>query len=295
MKKPCSIFLLTLLLLLNLACLAQKNNELTNAQQAALRFLDSVGTLQPSAKWPAVEAEYFMQNLRRNIIKPMLIYAGRNTNFCAYAALSYTLLQEDPLRYCRFMIELYKRGKATFRNQYMNPPEEVRTNAGKILYEGELDRNHADQVWFLTLADNYKGYLNWLNQKYHPGDENTLWASTNLAKFNRMLRKLTGRIIHSQGSDLIRPNFSRFKDRLPEYLKKGDVYLYLNNTMLKKKNHFKVKKKVPTHFVVLLSAVEEAGDMVITYWDAGFKTLRKVPLLTMQKIIYGITLSEPKK
>lgn len=263
-------------------------------KKLAITYLDSVGRLNSSKYWPAVNPVYFIQNLKRNIEKPVYLYAGRNTNFCAYAALSYILIQQDPQRYVRFMIELFNNGKAKYRKENFNPSEGVRMEAGRIMFEGELDRNHADQVWFLSLADNYKGYINFFNRRYSSGDENKLWASTNLAKFNRMLRRLTGREVHSKGSDLIRPSIKDLPGYLTEKLPNYDVYLYLNNTMLRKKNHNKLKKLIPTHYVVLLSAEEEKNDITFTYWDAAFKTLRKVPVKTLKKILYGVTWVERK-
>jgi hypothetical protein len=285
--------LLTLLFITSIAY-AYTGNPAAGEKQLAIKFLDSVDQLPPSKYWPGVNPRYFLQNLKRNVESPLYLYAGRNTNFCAYAALSYILIQQDPQRYARFMIELYNNGKSKYRKEFFNPSEAVKMEAGRIIYEGELDRNHADQVWFLSLADNFKGYINFFNRRYSSGDENKLWASTNLAKFNRMLRRLTGREVHSKGSDLIRPSIKDLPGYLKERLSNYDVYLYLNNTMLRKKNHNKLKKKIPTHYVVLLSMTEENNEITFTYWDAAFKTLRKVPVKTLKKILYGVTWVERK-
>ena len=101
-------------------------------------------TLKKSNYWPSVDTALFLQNLQRNIEQPVYLYAGRNTNFCAFAIVGYVISREDPLGYVQFMIDLYKHGKATYANVNYNPSAAVRTEAGTILYEGELDRNDAD-------------------------------------------------------------------------------------------------------------------------------------------------------
>ena len=107
--------------------------------------------------------------------------------------------------------------------------------------KGELDVNDADQIWYLSLADRFKGYLNYTSFHYKIGAENTLWPATNFSKFNRMLRKLTDYKIQAIGADLIRPRFNNITAFLQETLAENDqVFLYLNNAILYKKNHRKV-------------------------------------------------------
>ena len=107
-----------------------------------------------------------------------------------------------------------------------------------------------------SLANKFKGYLNIFNLKYDALDENTMWAATNLAKFNRMLRRLCKYKINSRGSDLIRPKSNNIIASLTEKLSQGEVYLYLNNSILRKKNHNKIEKRIPTHYVALTEIKE---------------------------------------
>ncbi len=268
---------------------AEELNAIIKQQKAANLFLDSIQQLPKSDFWININSALFLKNLRRNINQPQLIYGGNNTNFCGYAAMSYSCISNHPLTYVRFMIELYKNGKAHFNRVYFTPSFAVKKAAGLLKFKGELDINYADQIWFLTLADHFKGYLNWINLNYQPGDEDKLWAATNFAKFNRMLRKMCTVKTHSVGSDLLRPSIKNIPEFLNNKLALGEVYVYLNNTILHKKNHNKIRKRIPTHFVFLLSIHEKDGLITFTYWDYGFKTLQQLPVHIVKKIIFGIT------
>ncbi len=270
-----------------------KTTSFTN-KQLALNYLNEVHELKKSASWPHIKPDLYLRNLRRNIEDPDFLFAGRNTNFCSYAALGYVLLKEDPLGYVQFMVDLYQNGKASYRNTDFTPSKGIKETAGQLIYEGELDRNEADQVLFFTLADHFKGYLNILNRNYSPGDEQKIWASTNLSKFNRMLRAMFKMEIHSKGGDLVRPKVKNLSAFLNEKLSKGNVFLYLNNTVLHRKFHHKTKKRIPTHYVVLLGITEANNAATITFWDAGYKTRKTINMHTLRWILYGISWSENK-
>lgn len=262
-------------------------------KQQALLLLNKT-TFKKNNFWLKVNPELFEQNLRRNIEHPVFLYAGRNTNFCSYAALGYILIKDDPFAYVQFMISLYQNGKAVYGNTTFTPSKAVMQAAGQLLYEGELDINDADQVFFFTIADHFKGYLNLFNRNYNPGDEEKFWAATNLSKFNRMLRVMLKTDIRSVGSDIIRPTFKDLPSFLKERMVNGEVFLYLNNTILRKKNHNKLKRQIPTHYIVLQNITEEAGTATLTYWDVGLKTRQTISVKTLQKILYGVSWSTSK-
>ncbi|MBK6635034.1 MAG: hypothetical protein IPG38_12640 [Chitinophagaceae bacterium] len=98
-----------------------------------------------------------------------------------------------------------------------------------------LDINPAEQMWYLTLAGHYKGYLNIFNRKYDPGDEDRFWASVNYAKFNRMARKLRHYKLKSGGADLVRPKSLDLYAYISEKMAKGQVVLFINNRIVHKK------------------------------------------------------------
>jgi hypothetical protein len=262
-----------------------------STQQQAIAFLDSLQKLDSSKHWPNVDPELFLQNLRTFAITPLRFYEGKGTNFCAYSALTYIPLNYDPLGFSKFMVTLYLNGKARMGKVVFKPGDAVKKEAGLLKYKGALDISPAGQIWFLCLADNFKGYLNFFNRRFHPGDENTLWASTNFAKFNRMLRKLFNLKVHARGADLVRPWVSHTYQYLKKRSADGPIFLYLNNRLLYKKKHVVTTRfGIPTHFVLLLDIYKTADNKVnIIYWDYGKKTLQQVNPRMLRKIIFGIT------
>ncbi len=272
--------------------------QLPASQVAALQFLDSLGRLDTSGHWPNVDPGLFLENLRVFATTPLRFYEGKVTNFCAYSALTYIPLNYDPEGFSRFMVKLYRDGKATMGKVDFRPGKAVRTEAGLIRYKGALDISPAGQMWFLVLADHFKGYLNIFNHRFHKGDENTLWASTNFAKFNRMLRRLFPFKVHARGADIIRPSISKNKiyRYLREKLEEGPVFLYLNNRLLYKKAHVVARFGIPTHYVLLMDIYEaDNGKLNIVYWDYGRKSLQQVTPAFLKKIIFGITWCTIKK
>jgi hypothetical protein len=262
----------------------------------AIVYLDSVKKLEPNHLWPNVDPDLFLQNLRHFATKPLNFYEGKATNFCSYSALTYIPLQYDPLGFSRFMVTLYKTGKARMGKVEFQPGEAVRNEAGLLRYKGALDISPAGQMWFLCLASYFKGYLNFFNRHYDKGDENTLWASTNFAKFNRMLRKLFYLKTRARGSDLIRPwisdEYTFLKDKMRDHI----VFLYLNNRLLYKKKHIVTRLGIPTHYVLLMDLFKsDDGTINIVYWDYGRKTLQQLDAKFLHKIVYGITFCHFKK
>ena len=262
--------------------------------EQAIAFLDSLGLLSQSSFWPNVEPNLFLENLRTFTLKPLQFYEGKGTNFCAYSAITYLPLTYDPLGFSRFMIRLYQTGQATMGRVSFKPGGSIRREAGLIRYKGVLDISPAGQMWFLILADQFKGYLNTFNRHFQQGDENTLWASTNFAKFNRMVRKLFGYRVHARGSDLIRPSIEDLPAYLQSKLSQGPVFLYLNNRILYTKRHTTTRFGIPTHFVLLMDIYRVPdGRINIVYWDYGKKSLQQVTPALLKKIVFGVSDFKP--
>ncbi|MFT3677261.1 MAG: hypothetical protein QM781_15295 [Chitinophagaceae bacterium] len=270
--------------------------DLLPERALALAFLDSVGALPASPLWPNIDPVLYYENLRSFAFYPLRFYEGKGTNFCAYSAITYIPLNYDPEGFARFMVKLYLEGEARMGSVQFRPSKAVRKEAGLIKYKGALDINHAGQLWFLSLADRFKGYLNFFNRRFSKGDENTLWASTNFAKFNRMIRRLFGYKVKARGSDLIRPWIKDTYSYLQEGISKGPIFLYLNNRLLYKKKHEITRMGIPTHYVLLLDIYKTPDDKInIVYWDYGKKTLQQVTPRLLEKIIFGITQFYPEQ
>lgn len=264
-------------------------SPVTSTQQQAIAFIEKIDVLEPSTHWPKINPASFLRNLKNNIHNPIGIYPGRSTNFCGYGALTYLFLQDDPLGYATLLLELYKNGKATFNNITLDPSPAIKLEAGDLKYKGPLDINPAEQMWYLTLADHYKGYLNFFNKKYDEGDENRFWASVNYAKFNRMTRELLHYNSEAIGADLMRPRIASLYEYISQRLKTGIVVLFINNRIVHKKDHIRIKLGVPTHFVVAEKISLQDDTVTFIYWDYGRRTQLQVSTAFFKRIVFGIT------
>ncbi|WP_223707207.1 hypothetical protein [Niabella beijingensis] len=263
--------------------------------EQALQYLNSIKDLQQSRWWPNVAPALLLSNLKTFTIKPFAFFEGKTTNFCAYSALTYIPLTYDPLGFARFMINLYKNGQANIGKDQFRPSKPVRLEAGLLRYKGTLDINPAGQMWFLTLADHYKGYLNFFNRRFQKGDENTFWSSTNYAKFNRMLRRLFNGTVKAKGSDLFRPSVKDLPGFLETQMQKGLVFLYLNNKKLYRKSHRQSLISTPTHYVLLTNIRKLSDDLIeFEYWDYGARAIQQLSPAFLRNIIYGISVWNPK-
>lgn len=261
----------------------------TSTHKEALSYIDNISILSTSEYWPNVKPALFLQNIKINIQQPLNMYAGRGTNFCGYGALAYLLLQDDPLGYAKFMLTLYKDGNAIMGSAVFNPSSAIKRTAGTLKYKGILDIRPAEQMFYLTLADHFKGYLNIFNRHYDIGDENRFWASVNYAKFNRMIRQMLHYKVNARGNDLVQPSVGNTYEYITDKMKEGIVVLFVNNRVLHKKKHEKIKFGVPTHFVILKNIIKTSDLITLVYWDYGHKTLLQLKPEFLHKIVFGIT------
>ncbi len=267
---------------------ADTSGKVTSTQQQAIEFINKIGKLGSSTHWPNIKPALFLKNLKENINNPISIYAGKGTNFCGYGALTYLLLKDDPLGYAKLLLELYQEGKATFKVVDFNPSAAVKQGAGLIRYAGKLDVSPAEQMWYLTLAGHFKGYINIFNRKYDQNDQNTFWASVNYSKFNRMVSQLLNYRSRAKGTDLKRPYINDLYKYINERMQSGTVVLYLNNRILHKKNHT-LKLALPTHFIVAEKISIDKDIITLMYWDYGRKTQLQMSSAFFKRIIFGIT------
>ncbi|MBI2273915.1 MAG: hypothetical protein HYU70_08975 [Bacteroidetes bacterium] len=296
--QKCPLLLVLLLLCGSITATAGDGSRIDttplSTRKQAISFLEKQADLRPSNFWPNVNPVIFIQNLRNNLEDPLSIHEGKSTNFCAYAALSYIPLHDDPLGFIKFMLKIYKEGKAIYGKEYFEPSKEVKLAAGTLTFKGELDIRPADQLWFMLLADHFKGYLNFFDKQYNPGDENRLWAAVNFAKYNRMVRKLFNYEVTAVGSDLFKPGIRDMYEYLADKLATGIVTLFVNNVNLYKRNQTRLKFGVPTHFVILLAVEEVDNKIAITYWDYGGRTRMLITERFFKKILFGVSHATKK-
>jgi hypothetical protein len=204
-------------------------------------------------------------------------------------------LQDDPLGYAKLLLQLYQEGKAGFGKSFFQPAAAVKKRAGLLRYKGILDIHPAEQMWFLTLADHYKGYLNIFNRHYDRGDEDRFWASVNYAKFNRMVKNLLHYKVKAKGADLFRPRIDDLYQYISDRTGNGKLVLFINNRIVHKKNHVAFKLRVPTHFIVVEKISKQADLITLVYWDYGGKTLLQMTPAFFKRIIFGITYCTKKE
>lgn len=272
-----------------------RSEHATSKKQEALQYLDSVGLLPVSVLWPNLDPAKFLANVRLSVENPNTIYPGRETNFCGYGAITYLLLNDDPLGYARTMVSLYVEGKADLGTVKFRPSKRIMPATGRLRFKGVLDVRPAEQMWFLVLADHFKGYLNFFNRRYDPGDENTMWAAVNYAKFNRMARQLLHFRVKAYGSDLFRPSMHHTDEFIKNLTYDGTVVLYLNNRVLHKKKLDRIKLAIPTHYVVLQGIQKEGNTLTMQYWDYGSKTQRQMSPSFFRKLVFGISYCTKKQ
>ncbi len=288
-----------ILLVLNGRALASTKYEavpdtgVISTQQEAIAFVEKIKELETSSYWSHIKPALFLKNLKQNVHEPMSIYPGSATNFCGYGALTYLFLKEDPLGYAKLLLELYRNGSAKFRNVSFEPSEAVRKEAGRLRYKGVLDIRPAEQMWFMTLAGHFKGYINIFNRRYNRGDENTFWAGVNYAKFNHMVGSLLRYRTRAKGADLMRPRVGDLYEYISEKMRTGLIVLYINNRIVHKKNHT-LKLAVPTHFIVAERISKEDDQITLVYWDYGGRTQMQMSSSFFKRIVFGITYCTKK-
>ncbi len=258
-------------------------------QQKALAILNKEDTTRASGLFPNIKPSFFFANIRKNILFPDHINQGKSTNFCGYAALTHLLIKYYPDIYTAHILSLYHNGNAVLKKRKLTPPAEVRLAAGTLQNKGNLDVWHADQLWFLTLADEFKGYINFIDHYYNPGDENKIWAGTNYRKFNKMLMHFTDDTLTRRGSDFLRPFTGNFYNYISAQLNKGVVLMYVNSKYLYPHKHSLFKLRAPTHFIVLYD-LYKTGDMIeMQYWDYGLRTEQQITRKRLRQLVFGVT------
>lgn len=282
----CTTINLTGLICILLLCIITSSEVFANSEKA-LDILDKSRITQ-SSHWPHVTPEDLHRNLQENILHPERIYQGSATNFCGYAAFTYLLVKYQPEKYLVTIIDLYQNGTAVCGKQKLQPSKEIRNLVGTIAGKGKLDIHVADQLFFYTLADQVKGYLNIADKKYDPGNENTIWAATNLKKFKRMVSNMMETPVILEGGDILRPEVGNNFQYLQHQLEQGKVVLFVNSKYLYPSRNYIFKLRAPTHFIVLHKIVKHEGTYFIDYWDYGYNTFQAMDKKMFRKLIFGI-------
>lgn len=259
-----------------------------STQAEALAFVEELKGLGRSEYWPQVDPEKFVRNLHENIASPERLYQGNRTNFCGYASLTYLFLKRDPLGYATSLVELYKEGSTRCFRAILQPGIDVRQEAGVMMDRRHLNDQHADQLWFLTLADKFKAYLNYWDEKFQSGKENTIWAAVTFNKFNRMVKEILGINAMSDYKPLVRGHTKTLVERLELGLKEGEIVLYVDKNF--KRNTWK-EYLLPSHFVILSDLQHLNGDsLTLTFWEYGAVKRKPIRIKVLYSSLRGYSI-----
>jgi hypothetical protein len=260
----------------------------TSTKEEAQKLISNTKLPGRSEYWPKVDPVKYMANVSANVGDSTVLYQGKSTNFCGYAAMMTYVIEKDPAGYTQMMIDLYTNGEAIYHGGddiHLKP--RTKTRKGKVTKLAEaagseklndkfknpniLDdqvRGVADQVMFLSMADSFKGYVN-PDRSYDEGNENTVWAGTNLGKFMDMMVEF-GYEAKEWGSDLGDPFHNTPKIVIRELAKGNDVFLYVHSHTFKiSPEKYKDEKPLyPTHFMRVRNfTMNKTIDL--QYWDYG--------------------------
>ena len=103
-----------------------------------------------------------------------------------------------------------------------------------------------------------------------------------------MINKMCGVHVKAVGSDLIKPWVKDVYSYLEKRIDSNIVSLYINNRIIHKKNHDKIRFSIPTHFIILRQIRKEGNIVTLRYWDYGGETQLQITSRTLKKIIFGI-------
>ncbi|HMT76728.1 MAG TPA: hypothetical protein PKA44_03380 [Saprospiraceae bacterium] len=283
----------------------------SSTKEQAQAYLKEIGTLKPNSSWKKIDPAKYLANIQANVNNPTILNqgseskpgAGDGTNFCGYASLCQQWIKNDPLGYAKFMVDMYNNGGggATYNGVYVDASPGMLENAGG-LPQGKhvgateakpLSENHADQVMFLALANKYKDGLNRFEQHdYNPGDEQTLWASCSLGKFNTIATEFLGYKVESVGSTVGGwNNIWQYETYFTQQMAKGQVVLFVNGPVLRNESWSTVKNLFPTHFIQL-HGIKDLGfgkPYQMKYWHYGEFVDQKVSYGNMTKMLYGVS------
>jgi hypothetical protein len=87
----------------------------------------------------------------------------------------------------------------------------------------------------------------------------------------------------------MRPKVGSLYDYISEKMKTGTIVLFINNRIVHKKDHIRLKLGVPTHFIVAEKISIENDTITFMYWDYGRKTQLQVSTDFFKRIVFGIT------
>jgi len=253
--------------------------------------------------WPKVTPEQFTSQLKDRVKNPSNFSQGDNTNFCWAAAVASYEYQTDPERMAKLMTELYLYGQSQSGDLTLSTAKQIQRTVGSNTFDKNegLSGQLVDQMLLLTLAHNFKDYVNILNNKYDPGDQNGLWASGTFNKFAAAL-KAFGHDIYAHGYDVMNVDVTGKNGSVitDEQTLKRDIFLFVNSASFKNPppeasdpNNFG-GPPVGTHFVRIRNFTSVGDNYSFDYLDYGSWKPHVINRHAFERATFGIVTVEKK-
>jgi len=247
--------------------------QVKSTPASATSFIASTHISQKDSAF-SISYDRLTKDLITRVNNPKSLNQGQETNFCWAAAFSTFLLRKDPQGIAKAIIGLYQTGTFHYANVSITPAKEIIANIGTETFanNAELNDNVIDQMLLMTLASEYKGYINF-DRNYNSGDEEkATYAGRPIGAYNKVFNDFG--ITHRRvGSD-----FGWTGDNAAELQSLNSdntVFLYINS------GFFFRGAKVPvtgSHYVILEDINITEGQVTFTYWDYGHENGRTVTM-----------------
>jgi hypothetical protein len=279
----------------------------SNKGQKALNLItDRSETLwEFGYKWGGnLSNQEFTEDLRSRVLNPYGMDQGHKTgpgggtNFCWVAAACSYQYQRDPAMMVNLMMDLYSNGHATIGSIDLLVRDNIRRAVFSNTFDndGGLAGQAADQLLFLSIAANYKGYVNLLNSEYDPEDEDKTWASGNFNKFVGLLKAFGSNIVTAKGTDLGTSEvLGESAQTLMNAQNAGQtIFLYVYSA------HFKepppdgsfAPSPSASHFVQVRNVQRNGNQFTMDYWDYGGWHSHKISLEGLRRATFGIVTTK---
>lgn len=272
----------------------------SSKRQAAINYI-SDNTPIFDFKWGGnISTAAFTNQLKDRILNPYSLdqgagsNGGTGSNFCWIAAVASYQYQRDPVGMAAKMLELYSKGKTKIGSIELQISDAIRKAIGSNTFDnnGGLAGQFPDQLLFMTIAANYKGYVNLFNSSYDPEDEDKTWASGNFNKFDGLMRAFGSNVITSKGTDLgTKEIIGENGDLLMNAQKAGqNIFLFIYSAHFKHPPPDKAIAPSPsgTHFVQVRNVNKIGNQFSLEYWDYGEWKPHTISLKGLQRSVFGI-------
>lgn len=273
-------------------------------QAEALRLLEDFKNDSVNSEIFDFPKDTFVSHLEKIILEPISVNQTNMTNFCGKAApFCFLGMAYEPDKMTEFLIDLFVKGKSTFRNCRKEIEVEIPSEYYKEInlevkgmHDGytrldTLTINAGFALFSYALTFKYTSKLN-RGRKYKRGDENDLWGATTMGIEKKVVRDFFGLNFRSFGSNfLLDPFKGTLKKRL-DFKDNEYVFLLVNGRKLhrQKMRH----KGIGTHWIVLKEVFVQDGKQMAQWWEYGEIYEDEFEVLD-EALSGGVIISMPKK